>query len=155
MCRSDARDTPPVAAAPQPSVHTKIESRDVVWGDRNGQMLHAEKPYQSGRMHEGESLYLAGVCPPGCDQCRRAAVDGDAAARSATRGQENWRDCRNQPTHVLSHTQDSAHARRYRSVSTKVRNCRSTRFAERPLRQRTHDACRTSADSPSRVEMLL
>lgn len=59
ICTSDAPDTPPVAVARQPSGHAKIEWRDVVWGDRNGQMVHAEKPYQSGRMLEGESLYLA------------------------------------------------------------------------------------------------
>jgi hypothetical protein len=37
----------------------KIEWRDVFWGDRFGRVLHAEKPYQNGRLLEGEALYLA------------------------------------------------------------------------------------------------
>jgi len=37
----------------------RIEWRDVFWGDRYGAMRQAEKPYQNGRLLEGETLYLA------------------------------------------------------------------------------------------------
>ncbi len=61
LIASAARASPaPVAATPQPpSGPTKIEWRDVFWGDHYGRLRHTEKPYQDGRLLEGPGLYLA------------------------------------------------------------------------------------------------
>jgi hypothetical protein len=50
---------PPTPAAPAPENRLRIEWREVVWGNRHGHMLHAQVPFQNGRLLEGEELYLA------------------------------------------------------------------------------------------------
>lgn len=68
-------DTPVSVPAPLTAPPRKIEWRDVVWGDRQGRMLHAEKPFQDGRLLEGEPLYLA-VGRPDLAQAYRSREQG-------------------------------------------------------------------------------
>ncbi len=65
MCTPDSPDVPRApalaldAAAPRPPGPSKIEWRDVFWGDRYGGVRHAARPFRDGRLLEGQALYLA------------------------------------------------------------------------------------------------
>jgi hypothetical protein len=42
-----------------PADALKIEWREVVWGGRHGELLHAQQPFQGGKLLQGEELFLA------------------------------------------------------------------------------------------------
>jgi hypothetical protein len=46
------------ADEPQPDPR-KIEWREVVWGGRQGEMIHAQQPFQNGRLLSDDQLFIA------------------------------------------------------------------------------------------------